>query len=398
MPFFNDLTLLPPDAILGLPSLFAADPRPCKVNLGIGAYKTAEGASLVLNCVRKAEVQLLQKNLSKDYLPIEGDEAFLSCSLQLLFGSDLSQLNPKNIFAAQTIGGSGALRIAGEFLANNVNRTLFQSQPSWPNHKQIFERAGLNVDNYPYYDISQNKIDFDAMMKAVQNMSQGNIILLHACCHNPTGLDLSLEQWQELSKIIKKRQLIPLFDLAYQGFGQSLDADAQAVRLFAKEGHEMLVCYSFSKNFGLYGERLGFLAAITTNADAAQKVASQIKANIRGNYSTPPLQGARIIKTILKSEELTHEWHIELQNMRERIQEMRSAFIAALLVKGVNKDLSFMHQQSGLFSLLGLSVEQVQRLRQEKGIYMPSNGRINIAGLNTQNIEYVAEAIQSLGM
>lgn len=396
MPFFNDIPQLPDDPILGLPIAFAADPRPNKINLGIGAYKTAEGHPLVLKSVRKAESLLLQKNLPKDYLPIEGDADFLRCSLQLLFGSNSPLWQTGRFFAAQSVGGASALRIGAEFLAKLVSKTVFISQPSWSNHKQIFERAGLNVGSYPYFDPHTFMLDFSGMCEAIKNMPPGSVILLHGCCHNPTGIDPSFEQWKELSNLIKKQQLIPFFDLAYQGFGRGLDEDAQAIRHFVNEGHEMLIAYSFSKNFGLYGERVGFLTVVCSSVDRVPKIASQIRSLIRGNYSNPPLHGARIVSTILKSPELTQEWKTELNNMCERVKEMRKALIAALLVKGQNRNFSYMNQQIGLFSFTGLSPEQVQRLRKEKAIYMPNSGRINVAGLNTQNVSHVAEALLSV--
>lgn len=396
MPFFNDIPQLPNDPIMGLPIAFAADPRPNKINLGIGAYKTAEGHSLVLASVRKAESLLLQKHLNKEYLPIEGDPEFLRCSLQLLLGSDSPLWQTGRFFAAQSVGGASALRIGGEFLSKLVSKTIFISQPSWSNHKQIFERAGLNVGSYPYFSPQTHLLDFSGMCGAIKNMPSGSVILLHGCCHNPTGIDPTFEQWKELSGLIKKQHIIPFFDLAYQGFGQGLDLDAEAVRHFVNEGHEALIAYSFSKNFGLYGERVGFLMIACSSADQVPKIASQVRSLIRGNYSNPPLHGARIVSTILKSHELTLEWKAELNNMSERVKEMRKALIAALLVKGQDRNFTYMHQQMGLFFFIGLNPEQVERLRKEKAIYMPNNGRINIAGLNTQNVSYVAEALLSV--
>lgn len=396
MPFFDELELLPDDPILSIPKAFAEDPRPEKVNLGIGAYKTAEGLPLVLTAVKKAEVQIIQKNLNKEYLPIEGDTEFLNYGLQLLFGPLLYQKIAPHLFTAQTVGDSGALRIAGEFFARNISRTIFLSQPSWANHKLIFERSGLNVGSYPYYDAVNHRFDFTGMSSAIQNMPAGSIILLQGSCHNPSGVDPSIEEWGELSALVKKQNLIPFFDIAYQGFGVSLDKDAEAIRYFAEQGHEMAVCYSFSKNFGLYGERVGFLSILAERPESVTKIASQIKTTIRSNYSNPPLQGARIVKTILKSPELTNEWKIELENMRERISEMRKALMAALLVKGSDRDFSYFLHQKGLFSFSGLNPEQTLRLRQEKAIYMPQNGRINVAGLNTQNMQYVADSIISV--
>lgn len=396
MPFFSSIPQLPDDPILGLPIAFAADSRSKKINLGIGAYKTAEGHPLVLACVRKAEHLLLQKHLNKEYLPIEGDADFLRLSLQLLFGADSPFLQTGRFFSAQTVGGASALRIGGEFLAKLVSKSIFISQPTWSNHKQIFERAGLKVGSYPYFDHQTHLLDFQGMCEAIRNMPFGSAILLHGCCHNPTGIDPTLNQWKELSDLIKKQQLIPFFDVAYQGFGEGIDEDAQAVRYFANEGHEMLVAYSYSKNFGLYGERIGFLTIVDSSIEQTSKIGSQIKSLIRSNYSNPPLNGARIVSTILKSHELKMDWKIELNNMRERVNEMRKSLVAALMVKGPHHNLSYLYDQKGLFSYLGLTSEQVQYLRKEKGIYTPNNGRINVAGLNTQNISYVAEALLSV--
>lgn len=396
MPFFNDVPQLPDDPIFGLSVAFAADPHPNKINLGIGSYKTAEGNPHVLTTVRKAENLLLQKHYNKEYFPIDGDPEFLRLTLQLLIGFDSPLWQTNQFFSAQTVGGASALRIGGEFLAKLISKTIFISQPSWSNHKQIFERAGLNVESYPYFNSQTRLLDFPGMCEAIRNMPPGNAILLHGCCHNPTGIDPSFDQWKELSNLIKKQQLIPFFDMAYQGFGQDLDLDAQAIRHFIAEGHEMLIAYSFSKNFGLYGERVGFLTTVCGSTHVVPLVASQIKSLIRGNYSNPPIHGARIVTTILKSHELTLEWKNELHNMCERVREMREALIAALLVKGKNCDFTPIHQQNGLFCFLGLSPEQVLKLRTEKAIYIPNNGRINVAGLNTQNVSYVAEALLSL--
>ena len=396
MPFFNEIPQMPEDPIFGLPIAFAADPRPNKINLGIGVYQTAEGHSLVLNSVRKAESLILQKHLNKEYLPIEGDGDFIRCSLQLLLGEDSPLFQKGNFFAAQTVGGSSALRVAAEFLSKLVSKTIFISQPTWSNHKQIFERAGLNVGSYPYFDTRTCLLDFSGMRQAIGNMPPGSVILLHGSCHNPTGIDPTAEQWKELSDLIKQHQIVPLFDIAYQGFGEGIEEDAEAIRHFISQGHELFITYSYSKNFGLYGERVGFLTIVSSTAEQIPAIGSQVKSLIRGNYSNPPLHGARIVSTILKSHELTVEWKTELQNMSERIKEMRKALVAALLVKGSVHSFSFMNHQKGLFSYSGLTPEQVHLLREERGIYMPSNGRINVAGLNTQNIPDVADALLSV--
>lgn len=391
MPFFDTIELLPDDPILSLPIAFAADSNPNKVNLGIGAYQDAEGKSFVLMTVKKAEEMLLKKNLSKEYLPIEGNGSYIKESLKLLFG-DSDRIHKGEVFAAQTIGGTGALRLGGEFLTQELTKTIFLSDPTWPNHRVLFSRAGFRLESYAYYDEQRHVIDFKRMTAAIGAMPAGSAILLHACCHNPTGIDPTPEQWQELSHLIKQQNLIPFFDIAYQGFGKGLKEDAYPIRLFANEGHEMVVASSYSKNFGLYGERVGVLTVFTHGQEATKRVASQIKQIIRGNYSNPPLHGSRIVATILQSPELKKEWEQELSNMRDRVNEMRIALIAGLAVKS-SKDFSFLQKQLGIFSFCGLNKDQVHRLRQEKGIYMPANGRINVAGLNSKNVDYVVESI-----
>lgn len=386
---------MPEDPIFGLSIAFASDPRQNKINLGIGAYQTEQGEPLVLSCVRKAEEVILRKQLNKAYLPIEGDGRFIRCILELLLGNNSPLFQTNNYFAAQTVGGASALRIAGEFLAKLISKTIFISHPTWSNHRQIFEMAGLTVCIYPYFDEQSGQLDFTGLCKAITKMPQGSIILLHGCCHNPTGIDPSFEQWQELSSLIKKQQIIPLFDIAYQGLGDGLDQDAEAIRYFVRQEHELLITYSCSKNFGLYGERAGLLAIVCGQSGQPSKMGSQVKCLIRGNYSNPPLHGARIVSTILSSNELDLEWKAELQSMRKRIQQMRNDLAAELFAKMPTADFSYIKHQKGLFSYSGLKPDQVQFLRQEKGIYMPSSGRINMAGLNAQNIPRVANALLS---
>ena len=396
MSFFDKVDLLPADPILNLPVAFAADPRPNKINLGIGAYKDDSGNPLVLSCVRKAESQLFQNDLNKEYLPIEGDPSYLNESLKLIFGKDHPTLQLDTIFAAQTIGGTGALRIGCELLLQKISKAIYISQPTWPNHKALFSRTGMPVEAYPYYDPQSHSLDFSAMCAYIQQIPSGNAILLQASCHNPTGIDPTFEQWRELSKLVKTQKLIPFFDLAYQGFGIGIDEDANPVRYFAKEGHEMLVATSYSKNLGLYGERAGMLAVVTHSKEEVVKVASQIRQIIRSIYSSPPLHGARIVKTVLQSPQLKQEWLRELADMRGRIAQMRQDLVAGLLAKGADKSFNSLIQQSGIFSFCGLNQQQVHRLIQEKGIYMPSDGRINVAGLNKQNLDYIIESILSV--
>ena len=397
MSYFDALPMMPDDPILNLNVSFGADSRSNKVNLGVGSYKTGEGTPMVLSAVKKAEALLLEKNLNKEYLPIDGDKEFIQEALKIIYGKDFPPLKRGEICGVQTIGGTGALRVGSELIAaRNISKTIFVSDPTWPNHKGIFSQVGLKVDLYPYYDQVAHRLDFTGMCESIKRMPKGSVIVLHACCHNPTGIDPDFDQWKELSKIIKNQQLIPFFDFAYQGFGNGLEEDAKAVRYFADQGHEMLVASSFSKNFGLYGERVGLLSFVAHNKETAAKVCSQLKSLIRCNYSTPPSHGVRIVKTILQDPSLHKEWDQELGNMRERIREMRKALVGELLTREDHKDFSFMNRQQGIFSYSGLDLDQVHRLRQEYGIFMPSNGRINVAGLNWHNLNYVVDAILSV--
>lgn len=393
MSFFDEIPKMPIDPIFGLPIAFNADSRPNKVNLGIGAYRTEEGNPYVLKSVEKAETIILKKHLDKEYLPIDGDRLFLEHSLKLLLGEGC---NLENLVAAQSVGGTGSLRIAGDLLSKLISRTIFISEPTWANHKQIFEKAQLNVIPYPYYDSASSTLNFSSLCDEIRRMHPGSAILLHGCCHNPTGVDPSTEQWRELSHLIKKQKIIPLFDFAYQGFGDGIEQDAAAIRYFVKEGHECLISYSFSKNFGLYGERVGFLAVICPHAGQKEKIGSQIRTLIRGNYSNPPLHGARIISTILQSSELKNEWIEELQEMRERIKKMRHALSHTLHELGNRRNFDYLVKLKGLFSFSGLNESQVDRLKQEYAIYMPNDGRINIAGLNSKNLSYVAKSFLSV--
>jgi len=393
MSFFQQVELLPDDPILSIPPLFAADKHRNKVNLGVGAYRDSEGHPLVLSSVQKAEQHLLNQNLNKEYLPMDGDPEFCHSSLSLALGKNSPHLT--RVYTAQTVGGTAALKVAGDFLIKQFpNATLHLSHPSWSNHRHIFSICGFKIDTYPY--VHNHQFDFEGMCDAIKTMAKGDIILMHACCHNPTGIDPTLEQWKAISDLIRKQELFVLFDMAYQGFGSGLDEDAAVIRYFADQNHEMAVTISHSKNFGLYGERLGLLAFFVDSPDTVKKVGSQIKSTIRSIYSSPPLHGARIVKTILQSEELTAKWQEELSNMRSRIIEMRKTLTAELQSKQSATDFSFIEKQSGLFSMTGLNREQVSLLRAEHGIYMPPSGRINIAGLNSQNVQIVADAIQEV--
>jgi aspartate/tyrosine/aromatic aminotransferase len=384
----------PDDPILGLTTAFRKDTRSNKVNLGVGAYRTASGEPFVLSSVQEAERQLFEAKLNKEYLPIDGDGAFVQATHGLIFGSLAGRLP---LFGAQALGGTGALRIGAEYLALGGVRTIYLSTPTWANHKNIFSRGGLKVESYPYYDPLTHTVNFPAMLQAIQAMPAGSAILLHGCCHNPTGMDLTQEQWHALSDALLAQGVIPFFDLAYQGFGEGLDADAYPIRYFAEKGHELIVAYSFAKNFGLYGERVGFITFVAKDAAAAERVGRQVRPVIRANYSSPPLHGERIVTTILQSESLTADWHRELETMRLRVIEMRKALAAGLCAKGLSADsYHTLLSQRGLFSYGFLTHDQVQHLRQEFAIYCPDDGRINVAGLNPKNVGYVIDAIESV--
>lgn len=396
MTHFKNIEKFPDDPILKLPVLFNKDPRTKKVNLGIGTYKDENGKPYVLSCVRKAEKLILDKKLDLEYLPIEGHAEFISSTLKFIFGKTL-EANPSNhIFAMQSVGGTGALRIGAHFLSKNNFKLMYLSDPTWPNHNLIFNYAGMNIRPYPYYNPETHSLDFSGICDALKKMPHDSIVVLHASCHNPSGIDPTPSQWEEISSIIKHHHLIPFFDLAYQGFGHGIDEDAFPVRYFFEQGHEMFVASSYSKNLGLYGERVGLLSVITKDANARDCIASQLKQIVRSSYSMPPLQGARIAATIQNSPDLSQEWHGELAKMRNRIKEMRSALVACLKEKGLEKDMSFIENQAGIFSFMGINLENVKRLNEEFGIYMPDNGRINIAGLNWHNLEYVSESIASV--
>lgn len=396
MSFFDTIDTLPEDPIFGLQAAFIADKRPDKINLAMGVYKDSNGQSTVLTAVQKAEKRILEQSLNKDYLPIAGDKEYIAETAKLIFG-DHPKISEGSIFGAQTIGGTAALRVAGEFLArNHPNKSIYLPNMTWANHKLIFQMSGLKVDVYPYYDHVTHTFDFQKMCQKIRQMEKGSIIVLHGTPHNPTGLNPTLDQWKELSALIKSKEIIPFMDLAYQGFGTSLEVDAEPVRYFVNDGHEFFVSYTYSKNMGLYGERAGALFAVMNDPKITSKVASHLKPVIRSLYSNPSLQGARIVTTVLKDEQLKKEWVVELGNMKERINEMRKAFVLGLLSKESSTHYQFLDQlQTGLFIYTALDESQVQRLKNEFGIYLPE-GRINLAGLNSTNIDYVIASILAL--
>lgn len=391
---FSQVVLAPADPILGLTDTFKADPRPDKVNLGVGIYKDEAGQTPVLPSVKKAEALLLEQEKTKNYLGIEGVQAYNRVVQELLFGVGSPLLSSGRAVTAQAPGGTGALRIAAEFLLRNTaSRTVWVSNPTWANHQNIFETSGLVVKEYGYYNASAHDIDFDAMMTALSSAEAGDIILLHGCCHNPTGIDLTLPQWDSIAQVCADKKLVPLFDFAYQGFGSGIEEDAAGLRLVASKVPELLVANSFSKNFGLYNERIGAVTVVAEDADAAVRAFSQVKRTIRANYSNPPAHGALIVSTILGDPALRAMWVQEVSEMRERIAEMRTLFVASLKAEGVTQDFSFISRQNGMFSFSGLNKAQVARLRDEFGVYIVGSGRISVAGMTKTNIPVICKAI-----
>ncbi|WP_137227131.1 amino acid aminotransferase [Shewanella sp. MEBiC00475] len=391
---FSQVTLAPADPILGLTDAFKADTRPHKVNLGVGIYKDEAGQTPILSSVKKAEAILLETEKSKNYLGIEGVQAYNQAVQNLLFGPQSKIITDKRAVTAQAPGGTGALRVAAEFLVRNTgSTTIWVSNPTWANHKNIFETAGLTVKEYRYYKAETHDMDFDAMLADLSDANEGDVVLLHGCCHNPTGIDLSIEQWQQVGNICLTKSLLPLFDFAYQGFGAGIEEDAQGLRAVAAQVPEMLIANSFSKNFGLYNERIGAVTIVGENQADAVKSFSQIKKTIRANYSNPPAHGGLIVSTILADDALRQEWEGELTQMRERIAEMRALFVKSLKAEGVEQDFSFISRQNGMFSFSGLNKSQVARLKDEFAIYIVGSGRISVAGLTKNNMPAVCKAI-----
>lgn len=391
---FASIPAAPADPILGLTEVFRSDLREGKINLGIGVYKDETGHTPVLTSVKKAEQLLLENETSKIYLGIEGLPEFAVCTQELLFGADSTLISAQRARTAQTPGGTGALRVAADFLATNTEvKRVWVSHPSWPNHKNVFGAAGLEVREYSYYDATEHRLDFEAMISSLQQAEAGDVVLFHGCCHNPTGIDPTPEQWQQLATLSASKGWLPLFDFAYQGFARGLEEDALGLRLFAAVHDELVVASSYSKNFGLYNERVGACTLVSGDAVSAGHAFSQLKNRIRANYSSPPVHGAAIVATILSNDVLRTLWEQELTAMRERIQRMRQLFVATLAEKGAGGDFSFIKSQNGMFSFSGLNPAQVQRLRDEFAIYAVSSGRINVAGMTPDNMAQLCEAI-----
>jgi aromatic-amino-acid transaminase len=394
---FQSVELAPRDPILGLTEQYNADQRSGKVNLGVGVYYDDQGRIPVLKAVAQAELARAQAVAARGYIPIEGIAGYNQGAQTLVLGKNSPLIATGRAITLQALGGTGALKIGADFIKQLVpGAKVAISNPSWENHRALFERAGFEVVNYPYYDPATHGVDFPAMLAFLRELPAQSVVVLHACCHNPTGVDLTTEQWREVAAAVKAAELIPFLDIAYQGFGEGLEADAAAVRLFAEMDMTMFISSSFSKSFSLYGERVGALTIVTSSKDESSRVMSQIKRVIRTNYSSPPTHGGTVVSMVLNNEALFAMWEKELGDMRDRIRLMRSQLVQKLKEQGVKKDFSFVMAQRGMFSYSGMTAAQVDRLRDEHGIYAISSGRICVAALNSGNIDAVAKAIASV--
>jgi len=394
MSLFASVEMAPRDPILGLNEQFAADPSPNKVNLGVGVYYDENGKLPLLRCVAAAEQQMTEAAKPRGYLPIDGIAVYDQAVQGLVFGADSEPVTGRRVATVQALGGTGALKIGADFLrqVNPAARVLI-SAPSWENHRALYTRAGFEVAEYPYYDAATHGINFAGLRASLQSAASGTIVVLHACCHNPTGVDLSPEQWDEVVAVCKARALVPFLDMAYQGFGHGIAEDGAAVAKFVASGVDFLVATSFSKSFSLYGERVGALSVVCASAEEAARVLSQLKIVIRTNYSNPPTHGAQIVATVLSTPALRAQWEEELAGMRQRIKAMREALVRKLAAAGVSTDMGFIDRQQGMFSFSGLNAAQMQRLRREFGVYGVDSGRICVAALNAKNLDAVVAAI-----
>jgi len=397
MSLFNAVEMAPRDPILGLTEQFVADPNPKKVNLGVGVYYDDNGKLPLLACVQKAEEKMMAAHAARGYLPIDGIAAYDAAIKSLVFGAESEPVKSGRVATVQSLGGTGGLRIGADFLKKlNPAAKVLISDPSWENHRGIFTQAGFEVGTYPYYDADRRGINFDGMLTALNTAPAGTIVVLHACCHNPTGYDLTAQQWDQVVAAVKARKLVAFLDMAYQGFGAGIAEDGAVVQKFVGSGEDFFVSTSFSKSFSLYGERVGALSVLCQDKEEAGRVLSQLKIVIRVNYSNPPIHGAQVAATVLNTPELRVLWEEELAGMRTRIKHMRGALVEKLKAKGVQRDFSFITQQVGMFSYSGLSKEQMVRLRNEFGVYGIESGRICVAALNSKNIDYVAESIAAV--
>ncbi|HBM16156.1 MAG TPA: aromatic amino acid aminotransferase [Lentisphaeria bacterium] len=392
--FFKDVVWTPDDPILGLFDIFKKDPRQDKVNLIVGVYKDAEGNTPILESVKLAEKYLFENEKSKAYLGISGSVEYCELVKRLVLGNDHDLIKEGCVEAIQTPGGSGALRLAADFLyENNPKAKIHLSDPTWDNHANVFHHAGLEIAYYPYYDTETKGIKFDELISYLKKVPNGDVVLFHACCHNPTGTDLNEEQWKEISRLSSKKKFLVFFDFAYQGMGDSMEEDSFAIRIFAEENRAFMAAYSCSKNFAIYNERTGALVISAEKPEHARNVMSQLKLCARGNYSNPPSHGAAVVTTVLKIPEIRSLWKQELIAMCGRIKTYRQIFVDTLKNYGSKRDFSFITKQKGMFSYSSLSHEQVMKLREDYGVYMLLSGRINIASLNHHNLDRVCTSI-----
>lgn len=393
-PLFGAIEMAPRDPILGITEAFNADKNPNKSNLGVGVYYDDNGKVPLLDCVRKAEALLMEKPAPRTYLPIDGLASYDKAVQELVFGAGSKVIQEKRAITVQAIGGTGALKLGADFLKRFApDAQVWISDPSWENHRALFESAGFVVNNYPYYDAATRGVNFEGMLNALKTMPSGSIVLLHACCHNPTGADLTDAQWTEVIQVVTQRGLVPFLDMAYQGFGDSIEADGKVVRQFAEAGGPVFISNSFSKSFSLYGERVGALSIVAVSLEEAARVLSQLKRVIRTNYSNPPMHGGQVVATALATPELRQLWEDELAGMRVRIREMRETFVKKLKEQAPAHNFDFVIKQRGMFSYSGLTKPQVDRLRDEYAIYAVDTGRICVAALNSRNIDYIVNAI-----
>ncbi len=391
---WQNIEAAPVDSIFGLTDAFKKDQNPKKVNLGVGVYKDDTSNTPVLNCVKAAEKILLEKENSKSYLPISGDPVYAENVQKLLFGESSEVISSGRAATAQAPGGTGALRVGGDLLKKFYpGAKVWISSPTWANHKGVFITAGFELAEYEYYNDETKDVDFASMTARLKTIPAGDIVLLHACCHNPSGVDLNNEQWEKIADISKEKGWIAFLDFAYQGFGESVDADRYSVEQFAATGGDFFIASSFSKNFGLYNERTGALTIVSPTAEQSAVAMSHLKSTIRVIYSNPPAHGGLVAATILSDPELYAQWLEELGIMRDRIKAMRSALVDGLMKRGVEGDFSYITRQRGMFSFSGLSSEVVDWLREHKSIYVVGGGRINLAGLTSENIDYVCDGI-----
>ncbi|MGX5661490.1 MULTISPECIES: amino acid aminotransferase [Diaphorobacter] len=394
MSLFTAVEMAPRDPILGLNEQYAADPNPAKVNLGVGVYFDDNGKLPLLQCVQAAEKAMMDKPAARGYLPIDGIAAYDNAVKALVFGAESDVVKAGRVATVQAIGGTGGLKIGADFLKKiSPNAKVLISDPSWENHRAIFTNAGFEVGSYRYYDAANRKVDFDGMLADLNAAAPGTIVVLHACCHNPTGYDITAAQWEQVIAAVKAKGLVAFLDMAYQGFGHGIAEDGAVIGKFVAAGLNIFVSTSFSKSFSLYGERVGALSVVANDKDEAARVLSQLKIVIRTNYSNPPTHGGAVVAAVLNNPELRALWEKELGEMRVRIKEMRQKLVDGLKAAGVKQDMGFITTQIGMFSYSGLSKDQMVRLRNEFGVYGTDTGRMCVAALNSKNIDYVCQAI-----